>query len=72
MRIGRTAYVLYGMAKEGKNRKISQVRIGRLEPDMTNIKKMTEHIVEKTHKLFYQVSNIYETVTAKHHHQDLI
>lgn len=70
MRIGRTAYVLYGQRR--KKRKISQVKIRRLEPDMANIKQITEQIVEKTHEIFYQVSNIYETVTAKHHDQDLI
>lgn len=52
---------MYCMAKEGKKLNISQVKIRRLEPDMTNIKQITEKIVEKTHELFYQVSNIYET-----------
>lgn len=48
VRTGHTVYI--AIANQEKNKqKISQIKIGRLEPVMTNIKqKMTEEIVGKT------------------------
>lgn len=56
-RIWRTV-ICITILNEEKN-KMSQIKIGHLQPDMTNIKQITEQIVDKTHELFYQVSNIY-------------